>query len=493
MINTTEGLKIVKAVVSNFQGLDQRVIEIDGRSIVIVGKNGGHKSALLRAIQTPLNSKVIPEKPITDGEDRANVEVYLQGKDRDGQEIEYKYQAIFNGQDKKGKIFVKDSNGNKIDTRQMQKDILGDFTFDIDQFIRMGLTPTGAKSDSGVKKQIEVLKSFLTKDEQMELAKCDKNYEDTYNERTDLNREVKRLQTLVKQNPMDEDEMELYSLSKEKEKKELEEKIGNLGEAIKNWNRIDSLTTEAKKKLAELLLKTKFEKRAEQLQGMLETCKVTAEKVDEEGEGVLPVGKIIESYNELNDYLDDCSTWNIEIKELEAKIAKGETWLKNNPEPEMGSLSEKLVQVNNHQDKHKEVLAIQENWKISLDKDQESQKLTKKLEEIKESKQKVFKEANLPVKGLSFDDEGIFYNELPFDEDHHPTSHILSVGVKIAMAMNPNLKCIFIKDGSMFDKETFKKVVAFIEKNGYQLFIEMVDWSGEKEAEVQFTEEFIQG
>jgi len=57
--------------------------------------------------------------------------------------------------------------------------------------------------------------------------------------------------------------------------------------------------------------------------------------------------------------------------------------------------------------------------------------------------------------------------------------------------MNPNLKCIFIKDGSLFDKETFGKVLKFIEMKGYQLFIEMVDWNASGDAEVQFAEEFI--
>ena len=112
------------------------------------------------------------------------------------------------------------------------------------------------------------------------------------------------------------------------------------------------------------------------------------------------------------------------------------------------------------------------------------------IEGCVQRKKDIFKNNPLPVKGLSFDDERVLYKDLPFNETTHPKSTIIAVGVQIAMAMNPNLKIIIIRDGSLLDKELFTKILGMIEKKGFQLFIEMVDWQG-SELDIQFAEKFI--
>ena len=64
-----EGLKIISAEVKNFQSLEEKIVNFDGKSIVIIGKNQGSKSSLIRAIQSPLSYKSIPSEPIQKGKD----------------------------------------------------------------------------------------------------------------------------------------------------------------------------------------------------------------------------------------------------------------------------------------------------------------------------------------------------------------------------------------------------------------------------------------
>jgi hypothetical protein len=55
------------------------------------------------------------------------------------------------------------------------------------------------------------------------------------------------------------------------------------------------------------------------------------------------------------------------------------------------------------------------------------------------------------------------------------------------MAMNPNLRVMIIKDGSLLDKETLNKIINIADKRGYYLLIEVVD-SEQEDLELRFVE-----
>ena len=173
------------------------------------------------------------------------------------------------------------------------------------------------------------------------------------------------------------------------------------------------------------------------------------------------------------------------------KLEQTNNWLAKNKEPKTETLQDELKDLNDHQDKFREVDGFNKLYKDKIDLEKTTEKSSKRLKVILEEKATVFTNSTMPVKDLTFDEDGVYYKGLPFDSDHHPSSHILTIGVKLAMAMSPNLRCVFIKDGSLFDKQTFSAVLKHIEKSGYQLFIEMVDWNAGSEVSVEFAEEFV--
>ena len=433
-ITTKEGLKIISTELMNFQSLTHKLVEIQGKSIVIIGKNGGSKSTLLRAIQSPLNAEVIPSKPIKTGEDNASVRVVVGGT-IDGEDKQYVYNIFFNEQNQKGKITVSDEQGTEYKTRSMQKDILGDISFDVDQFIRLGMTSNGTKSVAGVREQVEILRKFLSPDERKKLNNLDAEYKTKYEKRTDVNKGIAKIKVKISDVPkMTEEEIKTYSVDKSEEATKLQATLGNISEAMVKWDRVNKGTADANKKIAEL----------------------------EE-----------------------------ELKVLKEQKAKGEAWLKVNAKPQVEELQEQLKAVTEHQKYFNTVAELNGLVADLKSEEKQSEILTERLKKIQEEKTLVFENSTMPVKGLSFDDEGVFYKGLPFNDDHHPSSMIISVGVQLAIAMNPHLKCIFIKDGSLLDKATFSKVLKFVESKGYQLFIEMVDWDAKDEVAVQFAESFI--
>jgi hypothetical protein len=84
----------------------------------------------------------------------------------------------------------------------------------------------------------------------------------------------------------------------------------------------------------------------------------------------------------------------------------------------------------------------------------------------------------MPVKGLAFDEENVTFRDLPLSEGNIPTSQLIGIGLKIGMALNPNLRLLVIRDGSLLDDKTMKFILKTCEEKGYQLLIEVVKHEG---------------
>ena len=103
----------------------------------------------------------------------------------------------------------------------------------------------------------------------------------------------------------------------------------------------------------------------------------------------------------------------------------------------------------------------------------ESQTLTDKIETIDDDKAKQLSNANFPIPGLSFDDNGVLYDDLPFDQA--ADSARFRVSVAISIAMNPELKIMFIRNGwSLLDTNNKALLCQMAEETGHQIWAEVV-------------------
>lgn len=84
--------------------------------------------------------------------------------------------------------------------------------------------------------------------------------------------------------------------------------------------------------------------------------------------------------------------------------------------------------------------------------------------------------AKMPVPGLGFGDGMATLNDLPFDQASGAEQ--LRASVAIAMAMNPTLRILRIKDGSLLDADSLAMLTAVATEHDFQVWIEMVDTSG---------------
>lgn len=98
--------------------------------------------------------------------------------------------------------------------------------------------------------------------------------------------------------------------------------------------------------------------------------------------------------------------------------------------------------------------------------------LTARIEAIDAEKTAALANAKFPVAGLSFDDNGVTFNGLPFSQAS--AAEQLSVSVAIAAALNPKLRVMLVRDGSLMDDKSLALLGELAAKNDLQVWVERV-------------------
>lgn len=436
-----EGIKILNVVVENFKNIEKTEVDFAGRSATIIGKNGAGKSSFMQAICSPINSDFIPAKPIKKGEERGSIELTIGGT-LNGEEETYTLGLYFSDKHKKGRITITNGDGETVSGgKKLIEEIVGNIGFDIQEFIKLGVTSNGSISKPGTQEQIEILKGLMPRDILKQMHDLDVEYSGTYDTRAGVNRDISHAKAKLEGHEFTQDELEFYKEAIDT--KDIVSKMNGIEKDLEDYNKVfngvESLKVEAPI-----------------LGGKITRLKAELEQAEKE------------------------------LRENDVKIINGEAWLEGKTKPSMEALNDDLANANQHNEKVKEIKELGESQAVIRNLELDSETKTKRLEAIKKEKKEIFASSPLPVKDLTFDDEGIYFKGLPFVEGQHPTSTIILIGARIGMALNPNLRMLVIKDGSLLDKKTLKWLVSKCEEENYQLFIEKV--ADNEDVEIEFIE-----
>lgn len=115
--------------------------------------------------------------------------------------------------------------------------------------------------------------------------------------------------------------------------------------------------------------------------------------------------------------------------------------------------------------------AIENNARIAKLKCEYEVK-TKDIAELDAKRDDMLRNAKFPIEGLSLSDEGVEYQGLPLSSAS--SAEQLKVSMSIAMAMNPKLRVILIRDGSLLDKDSLETIRSMAENGDYQVIMERV-------------------
>lgn len=105
-----------------------------------------------------------------------------------------------------------------------------------------------------------------------------------------------------------------------------------------------------------------------------------------------------------------------------------------------------------------------------------AEKLTDKLEANRAKRADAIHNAKFPIEGLSIGDDGVTLKGIPFSQAS--SAEQLKVSVAIGLALNPKLKVLLIRDGSLLDNDSLAMVGEMAAKAGAQVWMERVEEGG---------------
>ena len=191
-----------------------------------------------------------------------------------------------------------------------------------------------------------------------------------------------------------------------------------------------------------------------------------AAKIEEAAEEINALAAELEALTE---------KYNILLLDQEARVNKVNELKEENEE-------EIETQINNLDLENKKVRdnqafnEVEKEYKAKLE---EADALTAKIEAIDKAKVDALSEVKFPIEGMSFDENGVTYNGLPFTEDQMSTSMMIKVATAMSLALMPiegstRLNQIFIYRGGDLDQESHEVLEQLAKEHDAQIFIERV-------------------
>lgn len=366
--------KVLRFKINNFKGISDVEVDLNGKSVFIIGENSLGKTSTIDAIWATLSNKRIPKKPIKEGAEEANVMVIIGA---DG--LEYTVQRTYR-EGKEDKLEITSPDGFKTSKIANLEGLVGDIGLDIMHFVDL------CKSAEGRRDQLKDIRSLIDEDVNKRIDGINLEIKTIESERTEINKQIRSLKVLTDVE-FSEGELEKY-----KDPVETDKVMAELQE-------VNAFNTK---------LKNAIQRRDESgaRLGALEAQMVELQKkIDEEKQKF--DGIDLEIRDNFIDQLD--------------------------PKP-TAELEEKLKTSSDHNRKHEDVKKYKENLKALETQNDLYTKRTNRRTELEEEKMKLFRESKLPVPDLTYNEEGLIYKGLPLHEDQQSTSELIMIGVKLAIA-----------------------------------------------------------
>ena len=434
---------VKKLELVNFQVIKEFNADFDGNVYFITGDNELGKSTVLKAIGALLTGN--RDAVLKNGESKGFAKMIV-GDDGEEYEVELKFTKA----NPRGTLSIKSkTTGMKSDNVSMLQKIFGYTDFDAVEFSRWSETAEGRR------KQIEVVKSLLPEEVRTRIAEIDTTVAGLKTERTGVNRDLKTYKSISDAAGQGLTTQDLKTYAKQKDITELMKEQAENAQLIEKAKTVRSALEQRKKQL-------------EEIPERLAEAKATYEKAIEEAK------KAIERTEKL--YKEAIAQIESEKADYEARKANAEKWLANYEEnnPEKLDTAEQLRKAEEHNKMAAKVADYLSKKKQADDKKAEAEKMDSEIAELSAEREKLISSAKLPISGLSFSDDGLVLNDVPFVAGKVSDSQIMEVAAKLIIASNPTVKVFRIARGESLGEKRLQSILDLAKKEGYQGFIESV-------------------
>jgi AAA domain len=413
------GLRIIEFIAENIKRIEVVAIRPDGEIVEITGKNGAGKTSVLDAMfWTFAGAREIAEEPIRRGADEGYCQIDL-GEFIVRRNISKTDAGVTTS------LSVRSPKGAEYRRPQEHVDrFFNKLSLDPLLFLRMD-----AKEKFSLVRQFvpEVDFDAIELEQQADIAT-----------RRDLNAQVRQLKGVVAR----------FVVPDEHDLPEKPVDIDALQEELNAAGKLNGETEvrRTRREGVEASIETK-RRRAEE---MLKEAHDLAKRASEMGANANVV--------------------KLEADDLEQKLRDAP------PLPEEINTAEILARLNMARGINTKIDVVRQRKEAEAEArrlEAEAKALTTQMAERQREADAKIAAASLPVPGLSLTtDGGVRLNDLPFDQASDAEQ--LRTSIALAMALNPRLKVIRVRDGSLLDSDGMELVRLMAKERGYQVWIESV-------------------
>ena len=453
----------------NFQVIEKFEADFDGNVYFVTGDNELGKSTLLKAIGALLTGQ--RDDVLRNGASKGFAKMVV-GDDGE----EYDVQLSFTEANPRGTLTIKQkTTGMATNNVSMLQRIFGYQDFDAVEFSRWSETADGRR------KQIAVVKSLLPEKVRNRIEEIDETVTTMKAERTGINRDVKTFAALYEsiEKQLAPGDVEKYAAPVDVTA--LMERQKTNAQLIEKAKSVRAMLAQRTEQLAAIPEREKAIRKAHT------DATVAAEKALQEAQAAYR-SAMDAAHNEMEKALEALEA---ERKDYTDRKTNAEQWLakyeQNNPEKT--DVPALLADAEAHNKRYNLVCQFKEKKQQLEAVKAKAEKMDSDIDKLASERAGLIASAELPIAGLSFTDDGLTLNGVPFVPGKVSDSQILMTATKLVVASNPNTRIFRIARGESLGAKRLAEIIEIARENHFQGFVENVV-RGQEELRIEEYTEF---
>lgn len=428
---------IKKLQLRNFQAIKDFSADFTGDVYLVKGENEVGKSTILKSIVCLLTGE--RDAVLRNGEKNGFAKMVIGG---DGKE--YTVELRFTENDPRGTISIKAKDGMRSTNVSMLRTVLNYRNFDAEEFARWSETAEGRR------KQIQVVMGLMPPEIASRIKTIDAEVLQTKESRKAINANIKyketELESIKAQLP--DGDIETYT-----EPIDLTVLMQESNKAAEQRAKAENVKMQMASLESEL---ANIPKERERLAADLERAK----KAYEDAKAFY------------NRSIENVAAQETEIK---GKVENAEQWLSEYDAQPKEDAAEKLAAAQIHNTKCN-IVKMFHAKQTEVDAERtKADKLNADLDAYAKERAELVAAAKFPIDGLSFGEDGLTLNDVPFVVGKVSDSQIMEVAAKLVIASNPTVNIFRIGRGESLGAKRLQSIVNLAKENGFQGFIEQVE------------------
>lgn len=466
---------IKKLELFNFQVIESFAAEFDGNVYFVTGDNELGKSTLLKAIGALLTGE--RDDVLRNGASKGFAKMVVGD---DGEEFDVS--LSFTENNPRGTLTIKqESTGMASNNVSMLQKIFGYQDFDAVEFSRWSETAEGRR------KQIAVVKALLPEKVRERIEAIDTETQIYKDQIRFVNRDLNVAGTLMIESRKKID----FNPDEYREQIDVTDL---LNQQAMNAQLIEKAKT----------VRAKLAERMQQLESVPEEIKRENDRYNSELAAIdRRVAEAKAAYEDAmkqaeKDRVESMEFHENELKYIESRKSdiqirkeNAEKWLAeyeaNNPEK--SNAADMLAKAKEHNERFDVLVKADEAEAKYNECKAKAAKMESRIAELSKERAELIQNSELPIEGLTFTEDGLELNGVPFMPGKISDSQSIEVAAKLVIASNPTVKVFRIARGESLGQKRLETIIDIAKRNGFQGFIEQVQ-RGQTEMMV---EEYVEG